>query len=112
MKISTLISPYNTSRSCLRISLNVGDRQTIKTPILPSLRTSDDDKDETTCMCIVLKLVIAENTQVENFINDHNGPGLQHIGLHTSDMIKTVDKLAERGVRFRQPPPTYYTEVC
>ncbi|CAG7731976.1 unnamed protein product [Allacma fusca] len=64
-----------------------------------------------------LKIVIAEslpdiqNTQVEQFIADHNGPGLQHIGLHTSDIVTTVNGLSKRGIRFREPPPTYYTDL-
>ncbi|ODM94335.1 4-hydroxyphenylpyruvate dioxygenase-like protein [Orchesella cincta] len=63
-----------------------------------------------------LKIVIAEslpnltNTQIEGFIKDHGGPGIQHVGLHTSNMLETVEVMTKNGVKFRHPPPTYYTE--
>ncbi|CAL8110885.1 unnamed protein product [Orchesella dallaii] len=64
-----------------------------------------------------LKIVIAEslpnltNTQIEGFIKDHGGPGIQHVGLHTSNMLETVEVMTNNGVKFRHPPPTYYTEI-
>ncbi|XP_076070050.1 uncharacterized protein LOC143041839 [Oratosquilla oratoria] len=63
-----------------------------------------------------LKLVVAEslpgtaNSQVETFLTNHGGPGVQHIGLHTSRMTSTVDALTIGGVSFRKPPPPYYEE--
>jgi 4-hydroxymandelate synthase len=53
----------------------------------------------------------AENAQIEGFLKNHGGPGLQHIGLCTSDMVGTVMELVKHGVQFRHPPPTYYTKV-
>ena len=60
------------------------------------------------------KLVLAEplaraaDSHVNNFLRDHGGPGLQHIGLATADIARTVQLLAGAGARFRKPPPTYY----
>lgn len=56
-------------------------------------------------------LLYTDNTQIEGFIKDHGGPGIQHVGLHTTNMIKTVVEMTKNGVKFRHPPPTYYTEV-
>ena len=60
------------------------------------------------------KLVLAEplpnhpHSHVNKFIQEHGGPGIQHIGLLTSDIVATVRTLREGGARFRCPPPTYY----
>ena len=49
--------------------------------------------------------------QVETFLEEHNGPGIQHIGLYAPDIINTVQHLRNRGLQFIQPPAAYYTEV-
>lgn len=49
--------------------------------------------------------------QVDTFLHDHRGAGIQHIGLHTDDIISTVAALMDNGVEFAEPPYTYYTEV-
>ncbi|XP_025094598.1 4-hydroxyphenylpyruvate dioxygenase-like protein isoform X2 [Pomacea canaliculata] len=64
-----------------------------------------------------VKFVIAEAlpkqgpNQINMFIENHGGPGVQHIGLHTSDIISAVAQLQHQGVEFNEPPYTYYTEV-
>ena len=60
------------------------------------------------------KLVLAEplegskESHVTTFLRDHGGPGIQHIGLGTEDIVRTVSLLSEGGAKFRKPPPTYY----
>ena len=39
------------------------------------------------------------------------GPGVQHIGLCTDDIQRTVSILSHTGVQFRTPPPAYYSLV-
>lgn len=50
--------------------------------------------------------------QVETFLTEHGGPGIQHIGLHTSNITEAVTTLKDNGVAFIDPPSTYYSEVC
>ena len=63
------------------------------------------------------KLVLAEpltegsTSHVQKFLDDHGGPGLQHIGLSTENVVRTVGKMRKRGAEFRSPPPTYYQLV-
>ncbi|KAM3859940.1 4-hydroxyphenylpyruvate dioxygenase-like protein [Diretmus argenteus] len=63
------------------------------------------------------KFVIAESlpeqgrNQVDSFLEQHRGPGIQHIGLYTQDIVSTAHTMAEAGVQFFSPPPAYYTEV-
>jgi len=49
--------------------------------------------------------------QVETFLTEHGGPGIQHIGLHTSNIADAVATLKDNGVAFIDPPSAYYSEV-
>jgi 4-hydroxyphenylpyruvate dioxygenase-like putative hemolysin len=49
--------------------------------------------------------------QLSTFLEEHKGDGIQHIGLHTEDMVDTVSTLKQQGVNFVEPPYTYYTQV-
>ncbi len=47
--------------------------------------------------------------QIEEFLMQYNGEGIQHIALSTEDIFDTWDRLAANGVPFMSPPPdTYY----
>ncbi len=52
-----------------------------------------------------------EHSQIEEFIRDYNGEGIQHLALTTSDIFATVEKLRERGVRLQDTIETYYELV-
>ncbi len=50
-----------------------------------------------------------DKSQIEEYLHQYQGEGIQHIALSTSDIYKTVDALRARGVQFQSaPPPTYY----
>ena len=59
-----------------------------------------------------IKLPINEpsssNSQIQVFLDDYNGPGIQHIALLTSDIISTVRGMREQSVEFLSVPGTYY----
>ncbi|KAM9128779.1 4-hydroxyphenylpyruvate dioxygenase-like protein [Pangshura tecta] len=63
------------------------------------------------------KFVLAESlpepgkNQVDAFLEQHGGAGIQHVGLYTTDIISTARALAQAGVQFVEPPPAYYSEV-
>ncbi|XP_051771711.1 4-hydroxyphenylpyruvate dioxygenase-like protein [Ctenopharyngodon idella] len=71
-------------------------------------------KDEKEPDC---KFVIAESlpeqgrNQVDSFLDQHKGAGIQHIGLYTEDIVSTAQTMHRAGVQFFSPPPAYYTEV-
>jgi 4-hydroxymandelate synthase len=46
--------------------------------------------------------------QIDTFIHDHDGAGVQHVAFLTSDIVAGVRDCAERGVRFLSTPPAYY----
>ena len=47
--------------------------------------------------------------QIEEFLMQYNGEGIQHIALRCDDLLAAWDALAALGMRFMSPPPaTYY----
>ncbi|MBM7059653.1 4-hydroxyphenylpyruvate dioxygenase [Pseudomonas sp. UL073] len=52
-----------------------------------------------------------ESSQIEEFIREYHGEGIQHIALTTDDIYATVRKLRANGVDFMVTPETYYEKV-
>ena len=52
-----------------------------------------------------------EKSQIEEYLHQYRGEGIQHIALGTDDIFRTVDVLSARGVRFQDTPDTYYEGV-
>jgi 4-hydroxymandelate synthase len=46
--------------------------------------------------------------QIDRFIRDHDGPGVQHVAFLTGDIATAVRDCGGRGVRFLNTPGTYY----
>jgi len=51
-------------------------------------------------------------SQVEEYLQFHNGPGIQHIGFTTENIAETVTQLLEAGVEFLPIPETYYANLA
>lgn len=49
-----------------------------------------------------------KKSQIQEYVEFYNGPGVQHIALNTKDIIQTVRMLRENGVDFLETPSTYY----
>ncbi|USU13861.1 4-hydroxyphenylpyruvate dioxygenase [Sphingomonadaceae bacterium OTU29THOMA1] len=52
-----------------------------------------------------------ENSQIEEFIREYQGEGIQHLALTTPDIFDAVEKLRARGVRLQDTIETYYELV-
>jgi 4-hydroxyphenylpyruvate dioxygenase len=50
-------------------------------------------------------------SQIEEYLDFFEGPGVQHVALQSEDIVRTVETLQERGVRFLSTPDAYYDEV-
>jgi 4-hydroxyphenylpyruvate dioxygenase len=50
-------------------------------------------------------------SQIQEYLEAYDGPGVQHVALRTDDIVATVDALTARGVRFMEVPDTYYDEA-
>ncbi len=52
-----------------------------------------------------------DKSQIEEFLKQYNGEGIQHIALTTDNIYETVETLKARGTRFLDTPDTYYAKV-
>ncbi len=52
-----------------------------------------------------------KKSQIEEYIEFNNGPGVQHIALATNDIITTVGEMRKRGVEFLRVPDSYYDQL-
>ena len=52
-----------------------------------------------------------DKSQIEEFLREYKGEGIQHIALGSDDIYQTVDILRSRGIPFQDTPDTYYELV-
>ncbi len=50
-------------------------------------------------------------SQIQEYLDYHNGPGIQHLGLNTDNIFQTVREMKERGVEFLKIPQKYYDHL-
>src|SRR5439155_1730858 len=53
-----------------------------------------------------------DKSQIEEYLREYHGEGIQHIALATEDIYRTVDVLREHGVAFQDTPDTYYENLA
>ena len=52
-----------------------------------------------------------DKSQIEEFIREYNGEGIQHIAMSTDDIYQTVQTLRDKSMDFMPTPDTYYEKV-
>lgn len=52
-----------------------------------------------------------KKSQIEEYLDYYNGPGVQHIAVATDDIVATVSAMRARGVEFLYVPETYYEDL-
>jgi 4-hydroxyphenylpyruvate dioxygenase len=52
-----------------------------------------------------------DKSQIEEYLNEYKGEGIQHIALGTDDIYRSVDTLRASGVEFQETPATYYEGI-
>ena len=52
-----------------------------------------------------------ENSQIEEYLRQYHGEGIQHLAFTTDDIYGTVEKLRDRGVSLQDTVETYYALV-
>lgn len=52
-----------------------------------------------------------DKSQIEEFIREFNGEGIQHIALGTDDIYNSVAVLVKNKIRFLDTPDTYYRMI-
>ncbi|MBF2048050.1 MAG: 4-hydroxyphenylpyruvate dioxygenase [Elainella sp. C42_A2020_010] len=51
-------------------------------------------------------------SQIQEYLEYHQGPGIQHIACSTANIIATVTQLRQAGVEFLHVPSTYYQNLA
>ncbi|MDZ4723785.1 MAG: 4-hydroxyphenylpyruvate dioxygenase [candidate division Zixibacteria bacterium] len=49
-----------------------------------------------------------KKSQIEEYIEQYQGSGVQHIALRTNDIVQTIEALRKNGIEFLNIPDTYY----
>ncbi len=52
-----------------------------------------------------------DKSQIEEYLSEYHGEGVQHVALGTNDIYATVDALRSRDVVFQDTPNSYYERV-
>jgi len=52
-----------------------------------------------------------KKSQIEEYLDFNEGPGVQHVAILTDDIIKSITALRENGVDFLDVPDTYYDDL-
>lgn len=53
----------------------------------------------------------SRKSQIDEYLEFHRGPGVQHIAMATDDVVATVSGMRNRGVQFLRVPTTYYDDL-
>jgi 4-hydroxyphenylpyruvate dioxygenase len=54
--------------------------------------------------------IAKKKSQIDEFLEFYDGPGVQHLALATNDILATVDALRDNGVEFLDTPDSYYED--
>ena len=50
-------------------------------------------------------------SQIQEYVDFYAGAGVQHVAMKTTDIINSVQRLADRGVEFLTIPHAYYENL-
>jgi 4-hydroxyphenylpyruvate dioxygenase len=49
-----------------------------------------------------------KKSQVQEYLSEYNGSGIQHLAFATTDIVANVEQLRQEGIEFLDTPDTYY----
>jgi 4-hydroxyphenylpyruvate dioxygenase len=52
-----------------------------------------------------------EHSQIEEFLRNYKGEGIQHIALGSRDIFETVDAISANGINFQDTPESYFDMI-
>ncbi len=64
------------------------------------------DPDSTACVTVVEPM--GKTSQIQEFIDEYRGEGIQHVALFSNDLYTSVERLTASGVEFLPTPAAYY----
>lgn len=54
---------------------------------------------------------VDDKSQIEEFLQEYKGEGIQHIALGTDDIYRSVELMQKQGINFLDTPDTYYEKL-
>ena len=90
------------------IHFGPGDISTQYSALLSKVVRSKDNR---------IKLPINEpfeglmKSQIEEYIDEYQGTGIQHIAIHTTDIVNSIRALRHNGAQFLSVPKSYYENL-
>ncbi|MEO6501575.1 MAG: 4-hydroxyphenylpyruvate dioxygenase [Jatrophihabitantaceae bacterium] len=54
--------------------------------------------------------IAKKKSQIDEFLEFYQGPGVQHLALATNDILRSVDAMRAEGVEFLATPDSYYSD--
>ncbi len=61
--------------------------------------------------CIPINQGTEEKSQIEEYLRDYAGPGIQHLAFLSKDLLASLDRLEGSGIATLDIIPSYYDEV-
>jgi len=52
-----------------------------------------------------------EHSQIEEFLKDYKGEGIQHVALGTDDIYESVESMRDQGVKFQDTIDAYFEGI-
>ncbi|MBW1598366.1 4-hydroxyphenylpyruvate dioxygenase [Streptomyces sp. JJ38] len=68
-------------------------------------------RDGTVTFTMIQPDPTAEAGQIDEFLKNHDGAGVQHIAFAAEDVVQAVETLSGRGVEFLTTPGAYYRSL-
>lgn len=62
--------------------------------------------------CVTVLEPMGATSQIQEFIDEYRGEGIQHLALLSDDLYGTVEDMRERGVEFLPTPKAYYDALA
>ena len=54
---------------------------------------------------------LGKKSQIQEYLDEYKGSGIQHIALNTKDIVSTVSHLTKQGIKFLDVPESYYEKL-
>jgi len=63
------------------------------------------------CVQLPINQPASPNSQIQEFLDINRGSGIQHIALHTPNIVRSLAQFRSCGISFLPVPSTYYTQL-
>lgn len=102
------LSPGEDPEQGLEVAADSGQRGLRLTAL--KMKTPSSSAVPTLVLAESLPGIASGQDQVQQFLAQHSGPGLQHVGLYTPNIIEATEGVVMAGGHLLTPPEAYYQQ--